>query len=129
MTFERAPAALHILLVDDSDHFLDAASDVLEQGGLTVVGTASTIADALRLAHDLHPDAMLVDVDLGAESGFDLAQRVADIDSAPVVLISTYAESDLSDLIEASPAVGFVTKADFSASAIANLLRDESRRG
>jgi DNA-binding NarL/FixJ family response regulator len=123
MTGERAATALRILIVDDSRHFLDAASLVLEQGGLTVVGTASTIADALHLARQLHLDGILVDIDLGAESGFDLARRLADIDAARVVLISTYEESELTDLIVASPAVGFVTKSDFSATAISSLLR------
>jgi DNA-binding NarL/FixJ family response regulator len=125
MTGERAATTLRILIVDDSPHFLDAASVVLEQGGLTVVATASTIADALPLARQLTLDGILVDVDLGAESGFDLARRLADIDAARVVLISTYEEAELTDLIEASPAVGFVTKSDFSASAISRLFGGE----
>jgi len=125
MTAERAAMGLRILLVDDSSHFLKAARDVLERGRLTVAGTASTIVEALRLAELLTPDAILVDVDLGEESGFDLAQRLAAIDSTPVVLISTYAESELAELIAASPAVGFVTKSEFSASAISKLLDDE----
>ena len=128
MTVERAATPLRILIVDDSHHFLDAASHVLEQGGLTVVGTASTIEEALRLAQQLTPDAFVVDVDLGPESGFDLAQRLARIDPAPVVLISTYAESELTELIDASPAIGFVTKSEFSASAISALLGDDRRR-
>jgi DNA-binding NarL/FixJ family response regulator len=129
MTGERAGTALRILIVDDSHHFLDAACEVLEQGGLTVVGTASTIADALRSAQQLTLDGILVDVDLGAESGFDLAQRLADIVAVRVVLISTYEESELTELIEASPAVGFVTKSELSASAVSNLLGDERPRG
>jgi CheY-like chemotaxis protein len=129
MTVERAPSALRILIVDDSRHFLDAATHALEQGGLTVVGTASTIAEALQLVQQLTPDAVLVDVDLGPESGFDLARRLTDTDRARVVLISTYAESELSELIEASPAVGFVTKSELSASAISKLLGDERGQG
>jgi CheY-like chemotaxis protein len=125
MKVERAGLALRILLVDDSCHFLKAARDVLERGSFTVVGTASTSAEALRLAEQLTPDAILVDIDLGEESGFDLAQRLAAIDSTPVVLISTYAESELAELIAASPAVGFVTKSEFSASAISVFLGDE----
>jgi hypothetical protein len=39
-----------------------------------------------------------------------------------VILISTHAEQDLAQLIEASPALGFVSKARFSASAISDIL-------
>jgi DNA-binding NarL/FixJ family response regulator len=86
------------------------------------VGVASTSAEALQLARDLHPDGILVDVDLGDESGLDLALELASVEYAPVVLISAYPESELADLIAASPAVGFVSKSDLSASAVSSLI-------
>ena len=43
---------------------------------MTVVGVASTSADALRYAVELQPDVALVDIVLGDESGFDLAQQL-----------------------------------------------------
>src|SRR3712207_6961431 len=42
--------------------------------------------------------------------------------SAPVILISTHAEQDYAELIEASPAVGFLAKSALSAGAIRDLL-------
>jgi DNA-binding NarL/FixJ family response regulator len=113
---------LRILIVDDSRHFLNAARGALEQDGITVVGVASTSAEALQLARELRLDGILIDVDLGDESGLDLARAFASIEAAPVVLISAYPESELADLIAASPAVGFVSKSDLSASAISNLI-------
>ena len=44
---------------------------------MTVVGVASSIAEALRQARALRPDVILVDIGLGDESGFDLAQLLA----------------------------------------------------
>lgn len=119
---EPEAAARRFLIVDDNAHFLAAARDLLEREGLVVVGVASTSAEALRLAEELRPDAILVDVDLGEESGFDLAQRLSADGVAPVVLISAYAESELVDLITASPAVGFVSKSELSARAVADRL-------
>ena len=114
--------ALRILIVDDSRHFLNAARAVLEQDGISVVGVASTSAEARQLARELRPDGILVDVDLGDESGLDLALELASVEYAPVVLISAYPESELADLIAASPAVGFVSKSDLSASAVSSLI-------
>ncbi|MEA2577107.1 MAG: two-component system, response regulator PdtaR [Chloroflexota bacterium] len=113
---------LRILLVDDSRHFLDAACGVLEQEGISVVGVASTSAEAIRLARELRPDGILVDVDLGEESGLDLARVFATSDAGPVVLISAYPESELADLIAASHAVGFVSKSELSASVVRSLI-------
>jgi DNA-binding NarL/FixJ family response regulator len=122
MNIESQPVALRMVIVDDSSHFLDAARNLLEQDGIDVVGVASTSAEALQVAADLRPDVMLVDVDLGEESGFDLAQRLAASTTSRVVLISAYPESELADLIAASPADGFVSKSELSAEAVANVL-------
>jgi CheY-like chemotaxis protein len=120
--------ALRILIVDDNQHFLDAACNVLEQEAVTVVGIASTSAEALQLAGELRPDAILVDVDLGEESGFDLAQQLAAAGGPPVVLTSAYPETELADLIAGSPAVGFVPKSELSARVVSDVLRREGGR-
>jgi DNA-binding NarL/FixJ family response regulator len=117
--------ALRILIVDDSRHFLDAARGALEQDGISVVGVASTITEARRLARELRPDGILVDIDLGDEDGLDLARQLAAADAAPVVLISAYPESELADVIAASPAIGFVSKSQLSASAVSRLIGPE----
>jgi two-component system nitrate/nitrite response regulator NarL len=111
-----------LLIVDDNAQFLEAAKDLLERQGLQVVGVASTTAEAVRLAPGLRPDCVLVDVGLGAESGFDLAARLAADDRYRVVLISAYSETEFADLIAASPALGFISKADLSARTIADVL-------
>ncbi len=90
------------LIVDDSPCFLDTARRLLEQQGIPVVGTVSNTADAVRTAAELQPDVILVDVELGAECGFDLAQRLDESFAAAVILISTHAEQDLADLVSGS---------------------------
>lgn len=115
---------IRCLLVDDSPSFLEAAADLLKREGVTVVGIASAIADALRQARELRPDVVLVDVVLGRENGFDLAQRLDETDSGDttVILTSTLTEEDLGDLIEEMPVAGFVTKSELSARAIRQLM-------
>jgi CheY-like chemotaxis protein len=116
---------LRCLIVDDSPRFLDAARGLLERQGITVVGVASTSAEALQRAQELRPEVTLLDIDLGGESGLELARRLhREAGPAPpkVILISTHAEQDFAELIAASPAVGFLPKSDLSAGAIRDLL-------
>jgi DNA-binding NarL/FixJ family response regulator len=115
---------LRCLIVDDSPRFLDAARGLLEGQGVMVVGQASSSAEALRRAEELCPDVTLLDIDLGGESGLELARRLQDQDgpAAPVILISTHAEQDYAELIAASPAIGFLPKTALSADAIRGLL-------
>lgn len=118
--------ALRCLIVDDSRAFLAAAQVLLEREGLDVAGVASTGAEALRRAEELRPDVVLVDIMLGPESGFEVARRLVDQGSR-VILISTQAAADLADLIEQSPAAGFVPKLELSAEAIRRLLNSRPR--
>lgn len=117
---------LRCLLVDDSARFLEAARALLERGGIQVVGTATTGAEALSQALETAPDVALVDLDLDGENGFDVAHRL--VGSVPVViLVSTHSREDFQELIAASPAHGFLHKSALSARAIRDVLGgDES---
>ncbi len=118
---------LRCLLVDDNEAFLETASLLLNREGVTVVGVASSIAEALRQARALRPDVILVDIGLGDESGFDLARLLAKEGQggdAVVILISTGAEADYTELIAESPAAGFLAKSELSARGINRILCD-----
>ena len=123
---------MRCLIVDDSADFRDAAGAMLERAGIDVVGKASNSAEALRFYEDMHPDVALVDVDLGGEDGFELAElldRVSAGGRLAVILVSTYAESDLEEMIRASPAVGFLQKFSLSPDAIRDLLKVSGPQG
>lgn len=114
------------LIVDDSPAFLRGATNLLEAEGIVVVGVASNIAEALQLAQDLQPDVTLVDIDLGGESGFELAGRLRErgLPRSGLVLISTRSEEDYGGRIAASEACGFVAKGALSANAIRRVTQD-----
>jgi CheY-like chemotaxis protein len=116
--------ALRALIVDDNGEFLSTARRLLEGEGFDLVEVASSSDEALRRSEEHDFDVILVDVDLGEESGFDLAERLSlpQERRRPIVLISAYAEEDLAGLIEASPAVGFLSKSRLSAMAIIEVL-------
>ena len=113
--------AIRCLIVDDNALFGEAARTMLERKGITVVGVAHSSEEGLRQVRELRPDVALVDIDLGAESGFDLAERL-ESSSTRVILISTHDECEFVELIRQSPAVAFVAKAHLSADAIYRLL-------
>lgn len=124
--------ALRCLIVDDSSSFLRSARMLLEREGIAVVGVASTGCEALQATEELTPDVLLLDIDLGEESGFDVARRLErelDFPSRNIVLISAHSEADFADLIGAAPAAGFVSKAELSAGAIRKLLGDGNDGG
>jgi two-component system, NarL family, nitrate/nitrite response regulator NarL len=122
---------LRCLIVDDNARFREEACRLLEEQGVEIVGAAASGAEAVQYVGRLTPDVALVDIDLGGESGLDLARRLRDGSARPpsIVLISTHDESDYADLIAASPAVGFLSKSDLSAGAIFHVLAWDNGAG
>ena len=112
---------MRCLLVDDNRTFLETARSILGRQGVAVAGTASSTAEALRQASALRPDVAIVDIGLGAESGFDLARALTDR-GITVILTSTSAAADYADLIAENPAAGFLSKAELSAAGIRRVL-------
>ena len=118
--------AIRCLIVDDNQRFAQTARELLQEDGIDVLAVAGGGEEAVRLARELRPDLALVDIDLGGESGLDVAFRLrADEPEAladAVILISTHAQDDFAELIAASPAVGFIAKAELGADSIDALL-------
>src|SRR5262249_9558086 len=99
--------------------------------GITVAALASTGAEAYQACRELRPDVVLVDIDLGEESGFEVARQLtdqADTGQPLVILISAHAADDVTDLIADSadnpdsPAILFLPKVRLSAAAIRGTL-------
>ena len=106
-----SPGALRVLVVDDHASFRAAARELLEIRGYDVVGEAGCAASALHAAEQLVPDAVLLDVRLGDESGYDVARALAGLEPAPaVLLVSILAHGDELALAQANGASGFVIK-------------------
>jgi DNA-binding NarL/FixJ family response regulator len=113
-----------ILIVDDHPSFRATARAVLEAEGYEVVGEAENGVQALRMAQELQPDIVLLDVQLPDFDGFEVATRMLRADGGPcVVMTSSRDASDFGRLIETCGACGFVPKAELSGTAIAHLLK------
>lgn len=117
--------SVRCLIVDDNRDFLRAASSLLERDGMTVVGVASTGALAHHACRELRPDVVLLDIQLGEETGLEVARQLAGqpgSDKPRVILISAYAGEDIVDMVADAPAISFLPKAGLSATAVLDIL-------
>lgn len=112
-----------VLIVDDHPSFRATARALLEAEGFEVVGEAKDGASALECARSLHPDLILLDVQLPDTDGFAVASRLTANGNAPaIVLTSSRDAADFGDLVATSGARGFVPKAELSGAALTALL-------
>jgi DNA-binding NarL/FixJ family response regulator len=112
-----------VLLVDDSEGFRRSARLLLEDDGFEIVGEAQDGAGAVAEVERLQPALVLLDVQLGADDGFDVAETLAARSDPPaVVMISTRAASSYAERLATTSARGFIAKADLSGGRLAAML-------
>jgi DNA-binding NarL/FixJ family response regulator len=112
-----------VLIVDDHPSFRATARALLVADGFDVIGEAENGVAALRSAHELHPDLVLLDVQLPDFDGFEVCVRLTrDADGPAVVLTSSRDGSDFGPLVAESGAKGFVPKAELSGAALKAVL-------
>lgn len=113
--------ATTILIVDDYAPFRENARSLLESEGFEVVGEAENGVAALRAAKELHPEVVLLDVQLPDFDGFEVADRLRRLDPAPIVIL-TSSRDEYAPLIASSSARAFVLKDQLSGDALASAL-------
>jgi DNA-binding NarL/FixJ family response regulator len=112
-----------VLIVDDHPSFRASARAILQADGFDVVGEAETGVACLRIAKELHPDVVLLDVHLPDFDGFEVASRLTGNGGGPrVVITSSRDASDFGPLVAQSGALGFVPKAELSGAALRAVL-------
>jgi DNA-binding NarL/FixJ family response regulator len=104
-------AVPRVLVVDDHPPFRRVACELIEARGYAVVGEAGDANEARSAAARLAPDAVLLDVRLGDDSGFDLCRELTRAQRGlAVLLVSSCDLGALGGLVRDSGARGFVAK-------------------
>jgi DNA-binding NarL/FixJ family response regulator len=114
-----------VLIVDDHAAFRASARTLLELDGFDVVGEAADGESGLRLARELQPELVLLDVALPDVSGLEVADRLGDSPSK-VVLVSSRDPRDFGRRFRRARALGFVPKDELSGQVLTNLLEHSS---
>lgn len=67
---------MQAIIVDDEDHIRDSLSKLLVKycPDVHIAGTASGVVSGIKKIHELHPDIVLLDIQMNDGSGFDLLQ-------------------------------------------------------
>src|ERR1700691_5165857 len=103
--------AIRVVLADDHHFSREGLRGMLAADGIVVVGEATDCDGAVRLANELEPDLVAIDLKLPVASGIDaLRQIVAASPDAQVLLLS--ASADEAEALEAlvAGACGYLLK-------------------
>ena len=106
---------VRVLVVDDQALFRRVMSAVVDETeGFVLVGYAASGEDSIMAARVLHPDLILMEVNLPGIDGMEATRRLReDTTAAAIVLLSTYDEDDWDGQAQECGAVAYVAKSAF----------------
>ena len=104
--------SIRVLLVDDHAMLRQALCNVLErESDIEVVAEANNGADALRIAGELRPDVVVMDISMPGVDGINATRRLlAAVPAARVLALSTHSERHFIMQMLSAGARGYVTK-------------------
>ncbi len=83
-----------IIIGDNDGNHRRRLKDFLNKAGYVVMYEDSDGLKLLKAIQQMSPDLVILDGKLDIQSGFDIAQTMAETDLVPVILMSSYAEPD-----------------------------------
>jgi two-component system response regulator DesR len=120
---------VRVLIADDNELFSSALQAILEpEPGVIVLGLTADGGEALRLARELRPDVVLMDLSMPVQDGFVATERIrAEVPGTEVVVLTGSADDGDVERARAAGAAGYVTK-DRIAAELVKAVRSAARK-
>jgi AmiR/NasT family two-component response regulator len=105
-----APAPRRVLLAEDEALIRLDLKEMLQEEGYDVVGEVGDGESAVRLAEQLRPDLIILDVKMPGMDGITAAERIAANRIAPVVILTAFSQRDLVERARDAGAMAYLVK-------------------
>ena len=104
-------AMIKVLVVDDVSRVRDALTTLLDTAGdVEVVGTAANGREAVQRTQELHPDVVLMDLEMPEMDGFTSTEMITSAGLASVVVLSIHGDTASRTRAFAAGACAFLEK-------------------
>lgn len=107
---ETSAAPRRVLVAEDEALIRLDLVEMLREEGYEVAGEAGDGADALRLAEELRPDLVILDIKMPKMDGIEVASTIAANRTAPVVILTAFSQRDLVERARDAGAMAYLVK-------------------
>ena len=99
-----------VLIAEDEALIRLDLAEMLVEEGYDVVGEAADGETAIRLAEELKPDLVILDIKMPIMDGLAAAERIAGARIAPVIILTAFSQRDLVERARAAGAMAYLVK-------------------
>lgn len=110
MTEPAVVPARRVLVAEDESLIRLDLAEMLAEEGYQVVGEAGDGATAVRLAEELRPDLVVMDVKMPVLDGISAAERIVSQRIAPVLILTAFSQRELVERAREAGAMAYLVK-------------------
>jgi two-component system, response regulator PdtaR len=99
-----------VVLAEDEALIRLDLKEMLEEEGYEVVGETGDGETAVRMARDLRPDLVVMDIKMPGLDGLVAAERINEERLAPVLILTAFSQRDLVEGAAQAGAMGYLVK-------------------
>lgn len=111
MSHTDTAGPIRVLLVDDHALVRGGVKALLQnEPDIRIVGEAGTLAAALDLLKDTQPDVLLLDIQLGKESGLDILPKLSVSPKTRAIVLSSFLNAALAHTCTSYGVAGYLVK-------------------
>jgi response regulator NasT len=104
------PLTTRVVLAEDEALIRLDLKEMLEEEGYSVVGEAGDGETAVKLAEELRPDLVILDVKMPVLDGISAAERIAGEKIAPVLMLTAFSQRELVERARDAGAMAYLVK-------------------
>ena len=101
---------MRILIADDESLIRMGLRKMLEEAGHQVIAAAQDGRTAVRMARDLNPELVILDIKMPGHDGFEAARRIVAENPVPIILLTAYGQRDLVQQATQAPVMAYLIK-------------------
>ncbi len=110
MSTESTAGPLRVVVAEDEALIRLDLVEMLREEGYDVVGQAGDGEEAVRLAEELRPDVVMLDVKMPVLDGISAAERITGARIAPVVMLTAFSQRELVERARDAGAMAYLVK-------------------
>jgi response regulator NasT len=104
------PKITRVVIAEDEALIRLDLKEMLEEEGYLVVGEAGDGESAVKLAEELRPDLVILDVKMPVLDGISAAERIAKARIAPVLMLTAFSQRELVERARDAGAMAYLVK-------------------